>query len=440
MQTNPKKKYNGGVILADYKMTLTLDEQDILDGKKGDTLAKALETVVRYGEVFGAKELANVKQPVHLVTSFGIPILLPVFSLMQELIDAGLKTNLPFTVDPRPIDYKNVKCSLMEKLVFSKIMYGKQDEYEKQLKAVGLKSDKSFTCACYFDEVGNTPPRGSVLAWAESSAVVYANSVLGAKTNRNSGILELLSGIVGKTPVFGFLTEEGRKADWLIEIKTSKLPEAQILGSAIGIKVVEDVPYIKGLDKYIGKELNEDARDYFKDMGAATASNGAVGLYHVENLTPEAVDNGDKLLKKDYKTYVIDDEELKKVRQSYPDMWKNKTAKPERCFIGCPHLSFNQIKNWTEKIELGLKDSGRSKVSIRTIMTSAPQVVEKLEDDTALYNRLLSTGVKISSICPLMYMNNPLCGKKPIITNSNKLRTYTSCKYLTDQEIIQAIT
>lgn len=426
--------------MADYKMTLTLDEQDILDGKKGDTLAKALETVVRYGEVFGAKELANVKQPVHLVTSFGIPILLPVFSLMQELIDAGLKTNLPFTVDPRPIDYKNVKCSLMEKLVFSKIMYGKQDEYEKQLKAVGLKSDKSFTCACYFDEVGNTPPRGSVLAWAESSAVVYANSVLGAKTNRNSGILELLSGIVGKTPVFGFLTEEGRKADWLIEIKTSKLPEAQILGSAIGIKVVEDVPYIKGLDKYIGKELNEDARDYFKDMGAATASNGAVGLYHVENLTPEAVDNGDKLLKKDYKTYVIDDEELKKVRQSYPDMWKNKTAKPERCFIGCPHLSFNQIKNWTEKIELGLKDSGRSKVSIRTIMTSAPQVVEKLEDDTALYNRLLSTGVKISSICPLMYMNNPLCGKKPIITNSNKLRTYTSCKYLTDQEIIQAIT
>ena len=421
-------------------MSLTEEEKAVLSGKKGETLRKALESVVRYGEVFGAERLAEVSHPIHMVTSFGIPLLSPVFSLMDELIEAGLITSAPFTVDPRPIDYGNVSCSLPEKIVFSKIMYGKQAHYEKQLKAVGLKSEKAFTCTCYLDEVGNIPARGEFLAWAESSAVVYANSVLGARTNRNSGILELLCGITGKTPVFGFLTDEGRKADWLIEVRTTKIPEAQVLGSAIGMKVMEDVPFIRGLDTHIGTELGDDAKDYLKDMGAATASNGAVGLYHVENITPEAAEFGDGLLRKDYKVYVIDDEELERVKSSYPVMWKNKDARPERCFIGCPHLSFNQIRSWTLRLEEGLKRSGRKKIGISTIMTAAPEVVDRLKEDTELYKRLLATGVSISSICPLMYMNNPLCSKKPIITNSNKLRTYTTCRYLTDDEITETVT
>lgn len=426
--------------MSNINMLLTPDEQDVLDGNRGETLRKALESVVRYGEVFGAEKLADVKHPIHMVTSFGVPILTPVYSLMDELIEAGLKTEYPFTVDPRPIDYRNVSCSLLEKIVFSKVMYGKQASYEKQLKAVGLKSDKAFSCTCYMDEVGNIPAKGDIIAWAESSAVVYANSVLGARTNRNSGILELLCGITGKTPVFGFLTDEGRKADWLIEIKTSKVPEAQVLGSAIGIKVMEDVPFIRGLDTFMGAGLDTQAKDYLKDMGAATASNGAVGLYHVENMTPEAVEEGDKLLRKDYNTYVIDDAELKRVKDSYPVMWKDKDAQPKYCFIGCPHLSFNQIQQWTERIEKGLTRSGRKKVGIKTTLTAAPEVVERLKKDTSLHKRLLTTGVSISSICPLMYMNNPLCSKKPVITNSNKLRTYTSCRYLTDDEIIESIT
>lgn len=99
--------------------------------------------------------------------------------------------------------------------------------------------DKAYTCACYLLEVGNTPKRGEILSWAESSAVVYANSVLGARCNRNSGIIELMGSIAGFVPEFGLLTDEGRKADWIIEIKTTKKPEAQILGSAIGMKVME---------------------------------------------------------------------------------------------------------------------------------------------------------------------------------------------------------
>ena len=157
-------------------------------------------------------------------------------------------------------------------------MYSKQNDYEAQLRQMGLLNSDSFTCTCYQPEVGNRPAAGDVLSWAESSAVVFANSVLGARCNRNSGIIELFGSIAGFVPEFGLLADEGRQATWVVEVDCSSRPEAQVLGSAIGMRVMEDVPYIKGLDRWLGRELTADAEDYLKDMGAAAASNGAVGL------------------------------------------------------------------------------------------------------------------------------------------------------------------
>lgn len=419
-------------------MKLTQEEQDILNGKEGDTKAKILQTLVEFGDLFGADKLVPVTTSGHLVTSFGIGLLKPVYRTMDEIIAAGLKTPYPFTVDPRPIDYQNVKCGVLDKLIFSKIMYSKQKHYEEQLSKIGLKNKNAFTCTCYLDEVGNTPKYGDILSWAESSAVVYANSVLGARCNRNSGMLDIFGALIGKVPNFGLLTDEGRKANWIIEVKTSKLPEAQILGSAIGMKVMEDVPYVKGLDKFLGTELTDEVISYLKDFGAATASNGAVGLYHIENLTPEAKKFKEKIIHTDAKVYVIDDEELERVYKSYPIMWKNASAKPSLCFIGCPHLTFYQLNQWTEKIEENLKLSGKRKVCIRTVMTSAPDVVEKFKE-TENYLKLKKFGVNISSICPLMYTNNPIAGSKPIITNSNKLRTYSKARYYKDDDIVKII-
>ena len=318
-------------------------------------------------------------------------------------------------------------------------MYKEQSRYEEPLKKIGLKDDKSFTCTCYFEEVGNLPKKGDILGWAESSAVVYANSVLGARCNRNSGMLDLFSAIIGKVPEFGLLTDEGRKADWIIDIQTSKLPEAQILGSAIGLKVMEDVPYVKGLDKFLGNELTDDVKAYLKDFGAATASNGAVGLYHIDGLTPEAKELGKKLIKKDAKVYTITDRELEKVYKSYPVLWKNINAKPSLCFIGCPHLSKSQLESWANNILEGLKNNGRTKVTTRTILTTSPQIADKFRE-TDLCKKLYKAGVKVSSICPLMYTNNPLAGKKPIITCSNKLRTYSSSRFYKSDDILKIIT
>lgn len=421
-------------------MHLTDEEMAILRGEKGDTLAKVMETVVRFGDVFDAPKLVPVTHHEgHLVTSFGIGLLKPLFKTMDELIQDNLKTKGPFTLDPRPIDYKNVKCNLLEKLVFSKIMYSKQDMYEEQLMKVGLKNKNAFSCTCYLDEVGNIPKMGDILSWAESSAVVYANSVLGARCNRNSGMLDLFGSVLGKVPYFGLLTDEGRKATWRVELKTTKLPEAQILGSAIGMKVMEDVPYVIGLDKFLGQELNDETKAYLKDFGAASASNGAVGLYHIDKLTPEAKQLGEKLITKDAKTYVIDDEEIERVYKSYPIMWKKPNKRGNLVFIGCPHLTYSQLINWTKKIEKGLNDVNKKKVNRRVIMTCAPDVKEKFMK-SEYYPKLISFGVKLSSICPLMYTNNPITHSKRIMTNSNKLRTYSMARYYKDDDLLTLIT
>ena len=379
-----------------YKMKLTASQEAVLNGSKGDVMTKVMETMIRYGELFGAESMVPVTGKYnHLVTSFGLKALGPVYDLMEKLIDAGCTSVQKFTADPRPLD-KNVPSSFIQKIVFDHFMYSKQEYYESQLDKLGLLEKDAFTCTCYMDEVGNTPGPGDVLSWSESSAVVYANSVLGARCNRNSGIIDLMGSIVGCVPYFGLLTDEGRKASWLVEIKTTKKPEAQLLGSAIGMKVMEDVPYITGLDKWLGT-LDEDARTYLKDFGAATASNGAVGLYHVEGITPEAAEQKRALLAENPKVYVIDDAELKRVYDSYPVIWKNKDARPKLCFMGCPHMSMNQLISWTEKVEKGLKESGNEKVVIPTVFTAAPAVLKKFKE-TSYAMRLEKTGVIVSYI------------------------------------------
>ena len=420
-------------------MYLTDEQQAILNGSKGETMARVMKTLVMYGETFGADKMVPVTSEYnHLVTSFGLKMMTPVFDLMQQLIDAGAVSGQKFSVDPRPLD-PNVPANFLQKLVFNKFMYATQDSYEQQLQQLGLMDEDAFTCACYLDQMGNKPQKGDVLSWAESSAVVYANSVLGARCNRNSGIMDIMGSIAGFVPNFGLLTDEGRKATWVIKVETTKKPEAQLLGSAIGMKVMEDVPYVTGMNKWLGTELNDENCAYLKDFGAATASNGAVGLYHIADLTPEAKELGESLIAENAQVYVIDDAELERVKAEYPVMWKNPDAKPKLCFVGCPHMSLQQLIDWTVRVEEGLKNSGNKKVLIPTVFTTAPAVKKEFEQ-TEYAARLKATGIILSYICPLMYMNNPLCKSMPVMTSSNKLRTYTTARYYTEEEILVKIT
>ena len=420
-------------------MQLTAEQQALLNGEQGEVMAKVMKTLVMYGETFGAEKMVPVTSDKgHLVTSFGLKMMTPVFDLMDQLLNAGVVSQQKFSVDPKPFD-PNVPSDFLKNFVFKKFMYSKQDSYNEQLRKMGLLNDDAYTCACYLDEVGNTPKKGDILSWAESSAVAYANSVIGARCNRNSGIIEMMGSIAGFVPYFGLLTDEGRKATWVVEVKCKKKPEAQILGSAIGMKVMEDVPYVKGMNEWLGNELTDDNKAYLKDFGAACASNGAVGLFHIAGLTPEAVEMGDSIVTENAQVYVIDDAELDRVKKSYPVMWKNPDATPKLCFVGCPHMTMAQLKEWTNDVYEGLKKNGLKKVSIPTVFTAPPAVCDAFKK-TAEYTKLQSTGVVLSYICPLMYMNNPLAKKMSVITNSNKLRTYTTSRYYTSEEILDIIT
>jgi predicted aconitase len=414
---------------------LTQEEQEILDGGRGETLAKVMRTLVEYGDTFGAERMVPVTAPGHLVTSFGISILDAVFNVMDELIDAGLHTKEPFTVDPRPLD-KNVPANPFQRLVGG-ITYSKQAAYEEQLRKVGLKDSNAFTCACYLPQVGNAPKRGDILSWAESSAVVYANSVIGARCNRNSGFIDLFGNILGEVPEFGLLTDEGRKATWVIDVRCEARPEAQVLGSAIGMRVMEEVPYIRGLAGHLGGRLDDAAKAYLKDMGAASASNGAVGLYHVEGITPEAVDLGEFLVAEGARTYVIDDAELERVKASYPNIWRKPNGRPQLAFIGCPHCSLEQLVSWAHRIHDALAAAGTSRVRIPTVVCSAPDVLAAFKA-TPEHDLLLSTGARLTYICPLMYMDNPAT-KTAVVTCSNKLRTYTDARYFDEDELLGII-
>jgi len=420
-------------------MFLTPEQQAILDGSKGEVMAKVMKTLVMYGDTFGADKMVPVTSEYnHLVTSFGLKMMGPVFDLMQQLIDAGAISQQKFSVDPRPLD-KNVPANFLMNFIFNNFMYSKQESYEEQLNKLGLMDKDAFSCACYLDQMGNAPKKGDILSWAESSAVVYANSVLGARCNRNSGIMDIMGSIAGFVPSFGLLTDEGRKATWVVKVQCTKKPEAQLLGSAIGMKVMEDVPYVMGMEQWLGTELDDANKAYLKDFGAATASNGAVGLYHIANLTPEAKELGEALIAEGAQEYIIDDAELQRVQDNYPVIWKNADAKPKLCFIGCPHLSMQQLIDWTVNVEEGLKKNGLTKVTIPTVFTTAPAVKKEFEK-TEYAARLKATGVILSYICPLMYMNNPLAGKMPVITCSNKLRTYTTARYYTEAQILEKIT
>ena len=420
-------------------MILNEELLSVQRGDQGEAMKKVLQTLIMYGETFGAERMVRITGEMgHAVIGTGSLTWKPVFDLMDRLIEGGALPKQSFTTDPRGID-ENVRTSLADQAVF-KLIFSNQKRMEKQWERMGIKDKNAYTCTCYMDEVGNIPKKGDILGWAESSAVSYANSVLGARCNRNSGILELMSNILGYVPEFGLLTDEGRKADWIIEVNCETLPEPQLLGSAIGFKCIEDVPYIRGLDKYLGTELTQSVKDYLKDMGAAAASNGSVGLYHVENLTPEAVELKDSLIKEDAKVFVIDDAEIQRVKASYPIPWESEST-PDLAFAGCPQFSLEQLLDWSKRIEDGLSKTGKDRVAIPTIFCAAPDVRERFDREYPEKARLLKDrGVSVSSLCPLSYTSNPLTDKQHIITASNKLRYYSKARFYSEDELITLIT
>jgi len=193
--------------IENLSLSLTRDEQDILKGDHGPVMQKVMKSVVLYGEALGAKRLVDIEGDGHFVISYAIPGIAPSMEMLEELVSAGTHTKYPFTLDPKPpLDYENWWLR-SEQVQLLQQMYQEQERYEGMMLHLGLRDPDAWTCTPYLPQVDNIPNRDEILAWSESACAIYANSVLGARTNKNGAIMDLLCGIVGKAPLAGLLTE-----------------------------------------------------------------------------------------------------------------------------------------------------------------------------------------------------------------------------------------
>jgi predicted aconitase len=371
----------------------------------------------------------------------GAPYMNSMIEMLNQCADAGLKSYAPYTVNPRPYDIYNVQNNAEEmKLIYQGYpLQAKLDYVHSRLGAPDLNYR---SCACYVKEVGNAPEPGTYVAWCESSAVNYGNSVLGIRTNRNGAGMEMICAMLGKAPLFGLMTDEGRQAKWLIDVKTSQEPDWGTLGTAIGRKCVEDVPYVAGVDKYFeGGEVTPDNLHLLKAMGSATASSGAVGLYHVEGVTPEPKEKGRDLLVKDYQTYVYDDAEQQAIIDTFENLWPEKDGDPTAAFIGCPHNTYFEVVKWGKLVIEALEKAGQEKAAIPVYLFSVNKVRDRLlTEETELAGKMFRAGMHATNMCAVTYSGMKGFGERVRgVTNSAKTRAYSNIRYFPDQKLVDII-
>jgi predicted aconitase len=426
---------------AKHKMALTAEEQAMLDGAKGEEVAKLMKILQIFGDTFGAEKLVDLGGAPHSNLYPGAPYLGSMIKMLDECAEAGLKSYAPYTVNPRPYDVYNVQNNTKEmEIVYDG--YPLQKELDWVHARLGSPDLNIRTCACYVKEVGNAPKPGTYVAWAESSAVNYGNSALGIRTNRNGAGIDLICAMAGKAPYFGLMTDEGRMAKWLVEVKTSKMPDWGVLGTAIGRKVVEDVPFVTGIDKYFeGGKITEDNLHLLKAMGSATAASGAVGLYHVEKVTPDAREKGRKLLAEGYETYVYDDAEEQKIIATFDNLWPEKDGDPTAAFIGCPHNTYYEMVKWGKLVTEALEKAGKEEAAIPVYMF-APNVIRNrlIEEDGELAGKMRRAGMLATPMCGVTWAGTKgFSDRVRGVTNSAKTRNYSTIRYFPDQTLVDII-
>ncbi|MGE3594110.1 MAG: aconitase X [Dehalococcoidia bacterium] len=421
-------------------LLLSSEERGALAGERGTTYQKLMQTMVLYAEALNADRLIDVEGPGHLVINDSRPGWGARLEFLEEVSRAGLRATFPFTIDP-PAPYRDPALKLTpEQTEAMNRRYVHEDRYQMLLSTLGLNVRHEATCTPWFTQVGNTPAFGQVVAWAESSAVVYVNSVLGARTHRNAGVIELISNLVGKTPNAGLITDEGRKASHLVRVTTSSRPDAQVLGNLIGGAVADEVPYIIGLDRHLGSVADVSTQQFLHDLGTTCAVAGGVGLFHIENVTPEAMAAGRSLLRPGARELVITDVDVESVGRAIHAPRGANSIKPTMCLVGCPHVTLQQLHAWTANIGREMRRYGRDRLAVETILVAAPAVIRAFATCPDAYQALTGWGVRLSSFCLEGLMQDRAIAPSVVVTNSNKLRHYNTGVYLySDEELARIV-
>jgi len=307
-------------------MHLSNEEEEMLNGKQGEVVERLFRLLVRLGEIYGADKMI----PVGSVQVAGVSyksIGDPGLEFLEDFAKKDAKVKVLTYLNPAGMDLEN-----WEKLGFPEDFAKKQLRVMNAFKSMGIVV--TSTCTPYL--AGNLPRFREHIAWSESSAVSFSNSVIGARTNREGGPSALAAAICGRTPNYGLHLWENRHPHIKIKVDVDLKFNADFgaLGFYVGKQVKNKIPYFTGI-----KNANTDQ---LKALGAAMAASGAVALYHVDGLTPES-----DLVKKDgLKTISVGKSEL---QETYDKL--NSGKNPDIVILGCPHASLREISTLAEKLE-----------------------------------------------------------------------------------------
>lgn len=437
--TSSENAFDGAIseqVKTDGAMDLTRDEREVLDGSLGEIPRKLLLTMVRFGEAMDAERLVPVEGPGHLVIPESKPGVGARTEFLESLVDAGVRAALPFTADPATILNETLSDLTDEQRERLARAYPMEVRYREALTKLGLRDAGGLTCTPWFEEVANRPSYGQIVAWAESSAVVYANSVIGARTHRNPGIIDLISNVVGKTPLAGLLTDEGRRASWLVEVEAAGPINGQVLGYLIGREVGDGIPWVTGLADMLEGGEHPASGKFLRDFGTNASVGGGVGLFHVEGVTVEAKRYGRRLIRDDARRLTIDAGEIESVGTSLRADRPVEELRPNKVLLGCPHLTYDQLCAWTDAVESGLARAGRDRLAVETVFVAAPEVVSRFRAEHPGFAALALAGGHVGSFCLEAFMQDPILAPACVVTNSNKLRYYSRNVYMLDDEAL----
>lgn len=359
-------------------MYLTRKEEKMYDGEYGLAVQKSMEILVALGDIYEAPKLIDISSAQVSGVSYKT-IGDAGLEFLEDLSqDPTVKTKVPTTLNPAGIDLDRWR-----ELGF------KEEFANRQLRIIEAyrKMDVMTTCTCTPYLIGNVPLMGSHIAWSESSAVAYANSVLGARTNREGGPGALSASICGLTPEYGYHMDEDRVADIYVNVNTDvKGSDYDAIGYLVGKQVEDGVPY------FVFKE-NPSPND-LKSLGAALASSGAVALYHVQGVTPEYESALENIKKEKIEKISIDLTEINQIRNKL----STAASKPDLICLGCPHSSLDEIKNIADQLE-GKKLKNELWVCTSILMKAAA-------DRMGLSARIEKSGGKI--VCDTCMVVSPI--------------------------------
>lgn len=398
-------------------MQLTKYEEDMYNGEYGEGKAECMEILVSLGKIYDAQKMI----PITSAQVSGVSYKTIGDAGLDFVVDLGQKADvtLETMLNPAGVDIENWK-----ELGFSEEFTKKQIDIIKGYESIGVMS----TCTCTPYLIGNTPLLNEHVAWSESSAVCYVNSVIGARTNREGGPSALLAAIVGRTPYYGNHIPENRLADMIFDVNYDFTNEAQIgaLGYYVGQIVNDKNPYFK--------LNNNPGRNNLKLLGAALASSGAVSIYHAENITPEANivnkdESFDELEKVDIDADTINDT---------IDNLSTTDKIPDLVCLGCPHASITEIQK--------VADIVKGKTLNKDLWICTSKAIKSIAKQCGYLDIIENAGGKIVSdtcmvVAPVEDLDYEVIG-----VNSAKAANYVPnmCKldvvYDTCENLIQMIT